>query len=150
MTQTRIHSINHSVQETQIWLNELTESETFEVDEQAYAALRAVLHALRDRLTPEEAVHLSAQLPMVVRGFYFEGWKLSLAPNTESTQEEFFAAVESSLAGNQAMDGLDPAAATRAVFELLDRKLDEGQIRHVQTQLPAEIKALWPRTLTES
>jgi uncharacterized protein (DUF2267 family) len=34
-----------------------------------------MLHALRDRLPPEIAVHLSAQLPMLVRGIYYEGWK---------------------------------------------------------------------------
>jgi uncharacterized protein (DUF2267 family) len=41
---------------------------------QSYAALRVVLHTLRDRLTVEEAAQLSAQLPLLVRGIYFEGW----------------------------------------------------------------------------
>jgi len=30
---------------------------------------------LRDRLTVDEAVNLGAQLPMLVRGFYYEGWR---------------------------------------------------------------------------
>lgn len=32
---------------------------------------------MRDRLTPENAVHSAAQLPMVVRGLFFEGWRMS-------------------------------------------------------------------------
>ena len=36
----------------------------------AYRALRSVLHVLRNRLTPEQAVHLGAQLPLLVRGIF--------------------------------------------------------------------------------
>lgn len=51
----------------------------------AYNALRAVLHALRDRLPPDVAVHLGAQLPMLVRGIYYEGWYMAGKPTKERT-----------------------------------------------------------------
>jgi uncharacterized protein (DUF2267 family) len=41
---------------------------------QSYAALGAVLHALRDRLTVEETAQLGAQLPMLVRGIFYAEW----------------------------------------------------------------------------
>jgi uncharacterized protein (DUF2267 family) len=41
---------------------------------QSYAALCGVLHAVRDRLTVEKAAQFGAQLPMLVRGIYYEGW----------------------------------------------------------------------------
>lgn len=93
-------------------------------EEQAYSALRAVLHAVRDRLTVDEATDLAAQLPMVVRGFYYEGWKPALAPNKERTVEEFLDHVGSSLTGNST---IDPGTATPVILQFLDRQLSGGK-----------------------
>ena len=41
---------------------------------QSYAALRTVLHLLRDRLPVDESVEFAQQLPVLVRGIYFDGW----------------------------------------------------------------------------
>jgi uncharacterized protein (DUF2267 family) len=73
----------HTVQETNVWLKKLTEDH--HLGHHAYIALRAVLHVLRDRLTPEQAVHLGAQLPILVRGIYYEGWRLAAKPADEPT-----------------------------------------------------------------
>src|SRR5258706_928036 len=54
---------------------------------QSYAALRAVLHALRDRLTVDEGAQFSAQLPMLVRGLYYAGWDPSRVPQKMSRDE---------------------------------------------------------------
>jgi uncharacterized protein (DUF2267 family) len=114
----------------------------FVKERQAYSHLRAVLHALRDRLTVEEAVHLAAQMPMLVRGFYYEGWRPALAPNEEKTVTEFLDAVRESLRDDSTRD-TDLEPTTRAVLDLLTNRLSEGQIRHVRDQLPAEIKEFW-------
>jgi uncharacterized protein (DUF2267 family) len=59
---------------------------------QSYGALRAVLHALRDRLTVEETAHLAAQLPMLIRGVYYTGWDPSRVP-VKMHRDEFLARV---------------------------------------------------------
>jgi uncharacterized protein (DUF2267 family) len=51
------------------WLNDVMRELAIENGKVAYAVLRGTLHVLRDRLPMEEAVHLGAQLPMLVRGF---------------------------------------------------------------------------------
>lgn len=142
MTHTNVSSLQRTMIETQTWLKELAESSEFRDEEQAYTALRASLHALRDRLTVEEAAHLAAQLPMLVRGFYYEGWRPAEAPNVERSAEEFIAHVEWSLRNAAAV--LDPERTVRAVFEFLENKLDEGQIEQVKGLLPKEIQSLWP------
>ena len=55
---------------------------------QSYAALRAVLHALRDRLTVEEGAQFAAQLPMLIRGLYYAGWDPRRVPH-KMTRDEF-------------------------------------------------------------
>lgn len=142
MSVSNVGSLNQTMQETQEWLKELAGAAPFGNEEQAYTGLRAVLHSLRDRLTVEEAVHLSAQLPMLVRGFYFEGWRPALAPNAEETPQEFYASVDESL--RNARFTLDAAEITRAVFAFLENKLDQGQIQQVKGQMPKAIQGLWP------
>lgn len=145
-----VPQLRSATQSTQAWILDLAGREPFENDEQAYSLLRAVLHALRDRLTVEEVAHLASQLPMVVRGFYYEGWRPSMAPNEFRTAEAFYRHVESCLAPPPTPGGPPIPGATRAVFELLSDRLDPGQIRHVVGQLPGEIAELFPTPTTES
>jgi hypothetical protein len=56
---------------------------------QAYSALRAVLHAVRDRITVDEAAHLGAQLPLLIRGIYCEGWHPAATPRKERHCQQF-------------------------------------------------------------
>ena len=142
MTTSTVSAIERSVELTNKWLDELTTQGDFHDRDQAYSAFRAVLHAVRDRLIVDEAVDLASQLPMVVRGFYFEGWKPSLAPNKERTVQQFLDHVQSSLGRNVT---IDPKAATSAVLASLDRHVTEGQVQHVRQMIPDEIiEELWP------
>lgn len=143
MPATTIPAIENSIEKTNQWLTELAAEGGFSDESQAYSALRAVLHALRDRLTVDEATDLASQLPMVVRGFYYEGWKPALAPNKERTPEKFLDRARSSLPRN---DVIDLEQAIPAVFGLLDKHLEGGQADHVRNMLPKEIAdAYWPR-----
>ena len=146
-----VKQLRRATQQTQEWLNELEGREPFETEEQAYSHLRAVLHAVRDRLTVEEAVHLGQQLPMIVRGFYYEGWQPSRAPDEIETQDAFFRHVESSLGGttSTAAGDLDVRAATQAVLRFLDDQLQDGTLRHVKQQLPDEIRELFGQSAQE-
>src|SRR5436309_348131 len=63
---------DHTVEETHEWLLDVMDELAFRDEHKAQRILRAVLHALRDRLTVNEAVQLAAQFPALLRGFYFE------------------------------------------------------------------------------
>ncbi|HVS66048.1 MAG TPA: DUF2267 domain-containing protein [Thermoanaerobaculia bacterium] len=146
MSHTNVSNINESVHKTQLWLNELTETGVFEDQNQAYSGLRAVLQTLRDRLTVDEAVHLASELPMVVRGFYYEGWKPSSMPSSIETPDEFDERIRHHLSQGS---NIDPRAATRAVFGLLSERISDGEIAHVRDVLPEEIRDLWPEASVE-
>jgi len=65
------NAIARSNQKTNVWLKDAAAELAWHDPQKACAAFRAVLHALRDRLTNKEAVQLGAQLPTFLRGIYF-------------------------------------------------------------------------------
>ena len=121
---TGLSAFDSTIQTTHIWLNELKNLLGCPDDpHRAYLALRAVLHALRDRLSVDEAASLAAQLPMLVRGFYYEGWHPHGKPARERKKEEFLAHVRADF--RQDPD-VDPESVARAVFQLLASHVTAG------------------------
>jgi uncharacterized protein (DUF2267 family) len=105
-------------------------------------ALRAVLHALRDRLLPDETANLAAQLPMLIRGFFYEGWHPAHKPLTYRHKDEFLRQV---VKETPWLEGPELERAVTAVFEVLSSELGaNGEIAQVREQLPAELRELWP------
>lgn len=141
MSVTTIPQIESGVHAANAWLKELAGELGWEDRERAYRALRSVLHALRNRLTVDEAADLSAQFPLVIRGLYYEGWDPSSTPVKERHREIFL--------GHIAADFRDdptvyPEGIAWAVFKLLERHVSSGEIKDVIHVLPREIRALWP------
>lgn len=131
-----------TLQKTQIWLNDLMADLDWEgKPEKAYFALRTVLHALRDRLTVEEAVQLGAQLPMLVRGFYYEGWTLKGKPHKERHKEDFLAHIKEAFKGDVTVRA---ESIARAVFRVLELHTSDGEIAEVKNLLPKALHELWP------
>jgi len=134
-------TLKHAVQQTQEWLKELRDNGDLADEAAAYSVLRAVLHQLRDRLTPEEAVDLAAQLPLIVRGIYFEGWRPGHTPEKMRTKDEFLHEIAKKLRPHP----IAAEPAVRDVFALLAHHCDPGEISDVIAQFPAELKELWPQ-----
>lgn len=140
MSATGLEIFDRTLQETNIWLKEIMD-EIGPDRQRAYHALRAVLHALRDRLTVEEAAHLSAQLPMLVRGIFFEGWHPAGKPLKERTRDEFLTHVGEGMRG---IEPINTEAATRAVFRTIEKHVTPGEVQDVVEMLPKPLRSLWP------
>ena len=109
--------------------------------QKAYMTLRSILHALRDRLPPAEAVDLGAQLPMLMRGFYYEGWHPANKPRKYRHKGEFLNQVTQEIPW---LRGAELEQAVSAAFEVLVSELGaEGEARQVRDSLPAELRELW-------
>jgi uncharacterized protein (DUF2267 family) len=133
---------DHTIQKTQEWLNDVMHELDWEdKPHKAYMALRTVLHALRDRLTVEEAIQLGAQLPMLVRGFYYEGWNLKDKPHKERHKEDFLEHVKKAFKDDFTVN---PQQVVRAVFRVLQRHTSPGEIDDVKHVMPKTLQELWP------
>lgn len=139
MSATGLDVFDKTLQTTHIWLNEIMEI-TGPDKQVAWHALGGVLRALRDRVPLELAAHLGAELPILVRGIYYDQWHPQAHPERYRSLDEFLDCVARNMAG---VRPTDPRAAARAVFGVLTRHLPEGQIRKVRDSLPEEIRALW-------
>ncbi len=135
-------SIAHTVQQTQGWLKELRDNAGFDDEDEALGVLRVVLHQLRDRLTPEEAVELGAQLPTLIRGIYYESWRPSRTPERIRSKQAFLDEITMKLLPRRA----GAERAVQDVFSLVAHHCDPGEISQVIDQLPGEIKKLWPQS----
>jgi uncharacterized protein (DUF2267 family) len=134
-------NFNATLQKTYEWLKDVEDSLFCDDRPTAYHALRAVLHALRDRLPPVEACELAAGLPTLLRGIYFEGWSPAGKPE-KMDKEEFFERVRE-LAGPTSGD-LNPARCVPAVFGVLGQRIAAGEIEDIRDVLPASFAELWP------
>ena len=141
MSMTGLEVFDTTVQKTNSWLKEVMQEIHRDDRRKAYLALRATLHALRDRLTVEEVAQLGAQLPMLIRGFYYEGWDPTHKPLRLRDKEEFLGLVAEEFRTD---DTLNPELIARAVFKVLADRVTAGEIEDVKHVMPAEIRELWP------
>jgi uncharacterized protein (DUF2267 family) len=140
MSVTGLAIFDETMQKTNAWLNEI--SETLGSDRhRAYQVLRAVLHCLRNRLIVNEVADLGDQLPTLVRGIYYEAWQPSRNPVKIRSQEDFLAQIAAHLTHAH----IEPEDAARAVFQVLEKHITRGELDDILEELPLNIRALWPR-----
>jgi uncharacterized protein (DUF2267 family) len=140
MSVTGLEVFDTTVHKTNGWLRELMDELGWSDRHKAYLALRATLHALRDRLTVQEVAQLGAQLPMLIRGFYYEGWVPSDTPLKVRHKDQFLALIERQFSD----DEIDTDLVARGVFAVLSRRIADGEIEDVRQVLPSEIRELLP------
>jgi uncharacterized protein (DUF2267 family) len=129
--------LDRSVEQTNIWLAEVAEQfQSGRAD--AYRVLRAVLHALRDRVNVDEAAQLGAQLPELIRGIYYAEWDPSRTPMSGGAKPFLDrVAREALLAGDT-----EAEFAFTVVMQVLCRHVSAGEIEDVMAQLPPDLRAL--------
>jgi uncharacterized protein (DUF2267 family) len=142
MSATGVSVFEKTIEKTNAWLGELETLMNWHDRHQAYVALRAVLHALRDRIPPDEVAQFAAQLPMLIRGFFYEGWRPAHKPEKYRHKQEFLDQV---ILEAPALEADEIERVVTAVFEILASELGSGETDQVRALLPAEVRELWPR-----
>jgi uncharacterized protein (DUF2267 family) len=142
MSATGLEVFDKSLQTTHIWLQELMQDEAIGPDRQvAWHVLGAVLRAVRDRVPVELASHFGAQLPLLVRGAFYDQFRPSETPSRLRSLDEFLAGIGEELA---TIRPVNVHKATRAVFHILSRHMNRGQVEKVRNALPEEVRNIWP------
>lgn len=111
----------------------------------AYQALRGVLQGLRDRLTVQEAADLSAQLPFLLRGVFYEAWNPAELLVTIRDRDEFMEYIQAHM-GTTVTD-IPPRKAFHAVARVLERHTTEGQLMDVEQMLPEELRSMFAKAM---
>jgi uncharacterized protein (DUF2267 family) len=138
--------LDATVQRTNTWLKELMQELNWTDRRKTYIAFRCVLHALRDHLSIKNAVAVGDELPMLIRGMYFEHWDPSGKPMPLRSRDDFISYVSASLE-RDGHSGRTADMVIRALLRLLDRKATDGEIADLQLTLPPALIELWPPTL---
>jgi uncharacterized protein (DUF2267 family) len=138
---TKAAVLDTSLQRTHEWLHEVGRELGSDNERAAYAALRATLHAMRDRLPVELVAHLGAELPMLIRGIYYDGWHPSAAKLKAAHAEDFIDSMRRELKGHDELQHVEQVA--RRVLRVLDQQLDPGQVGHILAALPEPVRRLW-------
>ena len=141
MSAAGLESIDHTVQLTHIWINDLDARLGWNDKHRSYRLLRTVLQTLRDWLRAEEAAGLGAQLPELLRGVYYEHWRPATTPVKKRSKVDFIARIDNAFRAEPIVATSD---AVSAVFALLSDKITAGEIKQVHHALPADIRGLWP------
>jgi len=138
---TGLEVFDTTVHKTHIWLNDIMQELGWEDRYKAYVGLRMTLHALRDRLTVEETAQLAAQLPMLIRGLYYEGWDPTGKPQKVRHKEAFLTPIRDHFRNDPRVNAEQVA---RAVLKVLTQHVSEGEIADVKHLFPTELRELWP------
>jgi uncharacterized protein (DUF2267 family) len=140
MATTGLEVFDKTLHTTNQWLDEIC-TEIGPDKHLAWHVLGAVLRSIRDELLIGQSAHLAAQLPLLVRGAYFDQYRPASQPVAERSQEDFIARIRQELAGCRPVR---PDLAATAVMRTLNRHITEGQVKKARDALPKSIRALWP------
>jgi uncharacterized protein (DUF2267 family) len=131
-TEDKTNRLLHQIEEAYGWPKERRN--------QSYAALRAVLHALRDRLPVEEAAQLGAQLPMLVRGIYYAEWDPSKVP-MKLNREQFLQRIRAEFPYE--IEG-DVERLERTVLQALRSYITDGEWDDIKALMPKQLASALP------
>lgn len=136
MSATGLEVFDRTLQKTHVLINEFASEIGVEDKHLAFKGLLATLNALRDRIPTEEAVQLGSQLPVLLAGFYYQGWKPAATPSKERSLEDFTAKIRNNLANPDYP--VEVEQLVRSTFKTLSKQGARGEIEDIAGMLPQE------------
>ncbi|MEU4312137.1 DUF2267 domain-containing protein [Nocardia sp. NPDC024068] len=121
------------------WLNAVAGELGTDDRQFAFRALRAWMHAVRDRIGVSNSAHVSAQLPELLRGVWYEGWVPARVPVRHGV-----AAFIDQFAEEARIERHEVVPTAGEITRSLDQLFAPGQLTRVFAVLPEPLGvALW-------
>ncbi|MCE8016595.1 DUF2267 domain-containing protein [Halomonas sp. MCCC 1A17488] len=139
MSDTGLDVFHKTLQKTHIWLDELMQERPNCSKQEAWHTLCATLRTLRDKLPADLAAHFAAQLPLLLRGAFYEQYDPAQQPMPLRSQEEFLQQVQSTPGMIERVD----ADTVSAVLRVVSRQVDPGLTDKLRQALSEETRSLW-------
>ncbi|MDP3882033.1 MAG: DUF2267 domain-containing protein [Nanoarchaeota archaeon] len=134
------NSIEKTMQTTNHWLNELGQDLGIADKQIVYTAFKTVLSVIRDRLTVEEISDFAAELPVLIRGAFYEEWNPSKTPIKMKHIDEMYVLFLERYKGPLI---LDPKMVIPKIIGFLSKKVSAGEMKDIKSILPKELKEFW-------
>jgi uncharacterized protein (DUF2267 family) len=139
---TNIASIDRAISNAIQWIDDIQEELGWESRDKAYQATKAVLQSIRDRLPIEEVIHLSANLPLIMKGMMMDAYDLKNKPVRIRSIEEFLELVQANYDAST-RDIISAEDATIAVLKVLNTRMGGGEMCKVAANMPEKIRRLF-------
>jgi uncharacterized protein (DUF2267 family) len=138
MSANGLEVFDKTLQTTHIWLDQIMAEAAVE-RHTAWKALGVVLRTLRDRVPVELAAHLSAELPLLIRGAFYDQYQPAQQPTPIRSLDEFQAIIAARLDGAL----IESDIALEAVIATLTAHVPQGMLSKLVGALPAEFQTFW-------
>lgn len=133
---------------SQIWINEMQEELKWLNGDSLYHLLKAVLQSLRDQMNVHEAAHFSAQLPLILRGAFFEGWNPHTQQLSGVTKEDFLEAVKGRLS-HAGLPQFELEAGVLTTLNVIKKHISAGEMDDLVSQVEPSLKTFIKRKLSQ-
>jgi len=140
LTKRSLQDLDGALRAATDWIDDLMLRLGWQDRDKVYLALIAALHALRDWLPRDEAIHVGACFPPLLRGLYYEGWHGAGHIGAKS-REAFLERIHD---GVHREPGVDAEKVAHAVFALLAARLPAAELENAKAATPKDLHGLWP------
>ena len=134
---------DRTLEKTHQFINDVASQISVEDKHLVFMGINAVLHSLRDRIPLEEAAQLGSQFPVMLAGFYYQGWKPAATPTKERSVSAFVEKVEENLPIDDYP--VETKKLISGVFAVLSEWVTEGEVIDVANMLPKDVQEFWPQ-----
>ncbi len=149
---TGTRNIDEAVHKLNTWLLELMKIMDWDNRERALSAYRATIHTLRDLLPYHSTVQLGAQLPLILKGIYYDGW----VPKNNQTYQvntptEFYELIRCELGStNLKFDNKTIQKFTHSIFKIMVNHMGENEMRKIKGLLRENVREIIPVSLEKT